>query len=99
MEETEIVQTVDIKTNENNEIVAYAKIGSVGGSEITSDRLPKDFFSNFRPGFYLFADDQIKENENYEPPKVEQSTGISELESLKRLVMQQSAQIAELQSK
>ncbi|MFF5907843.1 DUF2977 domain-containing protein [Staphylococcus cohnii] len=99
MEETETVQTVNIKVNENNEIVAYAKVGSVGGFETPADKLPADFFSNFKPSFYLYVDDQIKENENYEPPQVEQHPGITELESLKMLVTQQSAQIAELQSK
>ena len=99
MEETETVQTVNIKVNENNEIVAYAKVGSVGGFETPTDKLPADFFSNFKPRFYLYADDQIKENENYEPPQTEQHSGISELESLKMLVTHQSAQIAELQSK
>lgn len=99
MEESEVIQTVDIKINESNEIVAYAKIGNVGGFEISENKLPDDFFNNFRPSFYLYVDDQIKENENYEPPKIEQSSGMSELESLKMLVTQQSAQIAELQSK
>lgn len=99
MEDKEEIQTVDIKTNESNEIVAYAKVGSVGGFEISEDKLPADFFSNFRPSFYLYADDQIKENENYEPPQAEQRSGMSELESLKMLMTQQSAQIAELQSK
>ena len=92
-------KTINIKVNENNEITAYASVGSVGGFETPADKLPADFFSNFKPSFYLYVDDQIKENENYEPPQVEQHPGITELESLKMLVTQQSAQIAELQSK
>ncbi|WP_353462464.1 DUF2977 domain-containing protein [Mammaliicoccus sciuri] len=86
--------------NTNNEITGYATIGGIEGEiSIPYEKVPADFIENFDSKYYLYVDGQVKENENYEPPQVEQRSGVSELESLKLLAMQQSAQIAELQSK
>lgn len=56
-----------------NEIIEYATVGGFvdGGQEINDSLKPKDFDNNFRPSYYLYQDDQIIVNPNYEEPTVD----------------------------
>ena len=64
-----------IKINSKNEITDYAVIGSLPNSiEISDDLKPSDFDDNFKSGYYLFQDDQIVVNPNYEEPTVSAPT-------------------------
>lgn len=61
-----------IKMNEKNEITEYAVIGGLTNSiEISDDLEPSDFEDNFKSGYYLFQDDQIIVNPNYQEPTVD----------------------------
>ncbi|WIL71474.1 DUF2977 domain-containing protein [Pediococcus acidilactici] len=53
--------------NDNNEITAYATVGNIGGIECTGD-IPNNFYSDFKPAFFLFKDGKIYENPNYIEP-------------------------------
>lgn len=53
--------------NDKNEITAYATVGNIGGIEYTGD-IPNNFYSDFKPAFFLFKDGKIYENSNYIEP-------------------------------
>ena len=60
-----------IKMNEKNEITEYSTIGGLTGSfEISDDLKPLDFEDNFKSGYYLFQDNQIIVNPNYQEPTI-----------------------------
>lgn len=60
-----------IKINEKNEITDYAVIGGLTGSfEISDDLKPSDFDDNFKSGYYLYQNNEIIVNPNYEEPTI-----------------------------
>lgn len=60
-----------IRLNEKNEITEYVVIGGLTNSiEISDDLKPLDFEANFKPSFYLYQDNQILVNPNYEEPTI-----------------------------
>lgn len=60
-----------IKINENNEILECAMIGDLSdGLEIDDSLKPDGFEENFKPSFYLFKDNEIVVNPNYEEPAI-----------------------------
>lgn len=62
---------MEIKFNENNEILEYAMVGDLSdGLEIDDSIIPDDFEENFKPSFYLFKDNEIIINSNYEEPTI-----------------------------
>ncbi|WP_423710362.1 DUF2977 domain-containing protein [Latilactobacillus curvatus] len=61
-----------IKINKNNEIEEYATIGGLPNSiEIDDSLKPVDFNHLFKKGYYLYQDDEIVVNQNYEEPTVD----------------------------
>lgn len=56
--------------NGKHEIGAYATVGNIGGIEYTGD-IPNNFYSDFKPAFFLFKDGKIYENSNYIEPSDE----------------------------
>lgn len=59
---------MQIKLNNNNKILAYAKIGSFeGGIEIEPNILPENFINEFEPEKYLYINGEIIENPDFEP--------------------------------
>lgn len=63
---------MQIKINEKNEITEYASVGALSdGIEIGNGLKPLDFEVNFKPSFYLYQDNQIIVNPNYEEPSIE----------------------------
>lgn len=68
MEEKDI-KTVNIKVNENNEIMAYAIIGGVSGVDIPITALPDSFIENFDSKYYLYIEGTIKVNPDYVAPE------------------------------
>lgn len=79
--------------NGNNEITAYATVGDIGGAEYTGD-IPDNFYSDFKPVFFLFKDGKIYENPDYVAPVTNLPTGPS---SLQQIVMQQAMIITQMQ--
>lgn len=66
---------MEIKFNENNEILEYAMVGDLSdGLEIDDSIIPDDFEENFKPSFYLFKDNEIIVNPNYEEPTINAPT-------------------------
>ncbi|NQD98152.1 DUF2977 domain-containing protein [Staphylococcus xylosus] len=61
-------ETVDIRVNDKNEIIAYAFIGGVGGVEVSKDILPEHFRENYDYKYYLFVEGEISKNPDYKEP-------------------------------
>lgn len=80
--------------NDKNEITAYAIVGDIGGAEYTGD-IPDNFYSDFKPGFFLFKDGKIYENPDYVAPVTNLPTGPT---SLQQIVIQQAKTIVQMQS-
>ncbi|KYH14872.1 DUF2977 domain-containing protein [Staphylococcus kloosii] len=56
-----------ILINENNEIVGYATVGGLEGDfEIDDSIVPQDFAQNYKPKYYLYQNEQIIVNPNYQ---------------------------------
>lgn len=79
--------------NEKNEITAYATVGNIGGVGYT-DEVPDNFYSDFKPYFFLFKNEKIYENPDYVEPTPGLPTGPT---NLQQIVMQQSMTIAQMQ--
>lgn len=79
--------------NDNNEITAYATVGDIGGIEYSGE-IPENFYSDFKPAFFLFENEKIYENQNYVKPVPNLPTGPT---SLQQVVMQQAMTIAQMQ--
>lgn len=60
-------KTINIKVNENNEIIAYASVGGVNGIDIPVDSLPDNFTTDFKNGYFLYKDGVISVNPDFEP--------------------------------
>ena len=61
-----------IKINSKNEITEYAAIGGLTNSiGISDDLKPEGFENTFKSGYYLYQDDQIIINPNYQEPTVD----------------------------
>ena len=57
-----------ILINENNEIVGYATVGGLEGDfEVHDSIVPQDFTQTFKPKYYLYQNEQIVVNPNYQP--------------------------------
>lgn len=65
-------RTVNINVNENNEIIAYATVGGVGGIDVHFDILPEDFEEKYDRTYYLYEDGTIKVNPNYVKTKYDE---------------------------
>lgn len=62
---------MEIRTNDKNEIMEYAVFGGLSnGIEIDDSLKPVDFDHLFKPSFYLYQDNQIVVNPNYEEPTI-----------------------------
>lgn len=60
-----------IKINENNEIEEYAIFGGLPNSiEVADELQPTDFKFLFKPNLYLYQDNEIIVNPNYEEPTI-----------------------------
>ncbi|MEB3377166.1 DUF2977 domain-containing protein [Pediococcus pentosaceus] len=79
--------------NDKNEITAYASVGDIGGTEYSGE-IPENFYSDFKPEFFLFKDGKIYENPNYVKPVTNLPTGPT---SLEQIVMQQAMTITQMQ--
>lgn len=61
-----------IKINENNEIEEYAIFGGLPNSiEVADELQPTDFKFLFKPNLYLYQDNEIIVNPNYQKPSIE----------------------------
>ena len=61
-----------LRIGQDNEIIEYANIGAIiNGQEVDDSLKPKDFDVNFKSGYYLFQDDQIIANPDYQEPTVD----------------------------
>jgi hypothetical protein len=53
--------------NDNNEITGYAIVGGLEGDfEVSDDIIPQEFILNYKPRYYLYQNEQIIVNPNYE---------------------------------
>lgn len=58
---------MQILVNENNLITSYAAVGGFdGGIEIDDSIVPQDFTQNYKPKYYLYQNEQIIVNPNYQ---------------------------------
>lgn len=57
-----------ILTNNKQEIIAYASLGSIDGAIEYNGGVPDDFEENFKPSFYLLQNNVIVLNPNYTEP-------------------------------
>jgi hypothetical protein len=56
-----------ITMNDNNEITGYAIVGGLEGDfEVSDDIIPQEFILNYKPRYYLYQNEQIIVNPNYE---------------------------------
>lgn len=63
---------MEIRTSEKNEIMEYAILGGLSnGIEIDDSLKPVDFDHLFKPSYYLYQDDEIVVNQNYQEPTVD----------------------------
>lgn len=58
---------MEIKTNDKDEIIAYAVVGGVDGVDIPDEIIPEDFREKFDQKYYFYKDGKITVNENYKP--------------------------------
>lgn len=66
---------MQILINSDSEIVGYATIGGFeGGIYIEDEIIPQDFTQNYKPKYYLYQNEQIIVNPNYQPETYEQPT-------------------------
>lgn len=64
-----------ILINGNNEIVGYATAGGLEGDfEISDDIIPQDFAQTFKSKYYLYQNEKIIVNPNYEEEKIISNT-------------------------
>ena len=63
---------LNLKVNEQNEIIQYALIGGVGagGIFVSYENVPDDFIENFDSKYYLYVDGNIKTNPDYVAPEI-----------------------------
>lgn len=62
---------MEIRTNEKNEIEEYAIFGGLPNSiEVADELQPTDFKFLFKPNLYLYQDNEIIVNPNYEEPTI-----------------------------
>lgn len=61
-----------IKIDSNGKIIGYVSIGDNPDYDtaVDIDTLPKDFFDNFLPGYYLFVNGNVVTNPNYVQPAI-----------------------------
>lgn len=58
---------MQILLDKNNFIVGFAEVGGFeDGIEIDENIIPQDFIQNYKPKHYLYQDEQIIVNPNYE---------------------------------
>ena len=67
---------MQILLNQNNEIIAYAVSGGIereGYETVTieNNSIPKSFRQSFKPKYFLYKDEEVKLNANYEEEKTE----------------------------
>lgn len=84
----------------NNVITDYAKGSGLVGDNIVqySENIPDDFYSKFKPSFYMLQDDKIIENPDYvapEPPVI----GPSKQDKINAQIMLSQAKQKEEQDK
>ncbi|MBF7139937.1 DUF2977 domain-containing protein [Pediococcus pentosaceus] len=84
----------------NNVITDYAKGDGLVGDNVVqfSGNIPDDFYSNFKPSFYMIQDDKIVENPDYvepEPPVI----GPSKQDKINAQIMLNQAKQKEDQDK
>lgn len=61
-----------IKLNEQNELLAYANVGSIeSGIEVNQNNFPEKFVENFKPLYYVFKNYTVLVNANYKEPEEE----------------------------
>lgn len=82
---------MQISTNNNNEIIGYAFIGGFeNGIELDDNIVPQDFLQNYKPKYYLYQNERIVVNTNYEeksntsyiPPMTTSNTSDEELRKM-----------------
>lgn len=57
-----------ILVDENNLITSYAKVGGFDGDiEVDDSIVPRDFDQNYKPKYYLYQNEEIVVNPNYQP--------------------------------
>ncbi|PNZ09023.1 hypothetical protein CD144_01990 [Staphylococcus equorum subsp. linens] len=63
---------LNLKVNEQNEIIQYALIGGVGagGIFVSYESVPADFIENFDSKYYLYIGGNIKINPDYVAPEI-----------------------------
>lgn len=63
---------LNLKVNEQNEIIQYVLIGGVGagGIFVPYEIVPDDFIENFDSKYYLYVDGNIKVNPDYVAPEI-----------------------------
>lgn len=58
---------MQILINNNDEIIGYALIGGFeNGIEIAEDNIPQGFFQNYKPQYYIYENETISINNNYQ---------------------------------
>lgn len=58
---------MQILVNNDNEIIGYATIGGFeNGINIENDNIPQGFIQNYKPKYYLYQNEQIIVNPNYQ---------------------------------
>ena len=67
---------MQILLNQNNEIIAYAVSGGIereGYKTLTieDNQVPDSFRESFKPRYFLYKDEEVKLNANYEEEKTE----------------------------
>lgn len=74
---------------DNNQIVSFALIGDLDNSiEFDQSKLPDDFYSNFKPRYFLLKDNEITVNPNFKDVVVPETGPNQEQQILSTLAKQ-----------
>lgn len=66
---------MQILVNNDNEIIGYATIGGFeDGIDVENDNIPQGFTQNYKTRYYLYQNEQIVVNPNYQPETPVQPT-------------------------
>lgn len=91
-------------TNVDNEIIGYSVIGGIDGDfEVSDEIVPNDFTQNYKPKYYLYQNEQIVVNPDYqtetpiesEIPTTTITTSSGSDESLRKLFATMQVQLVQ----
>lgn len=85
---------MQVKTDSEGLIMAYALIGEIADGTDIIDELPENFVVDFQPGKFKLTNDGIMANDAYTEPVASQP--VSEPTAEQKMIMQQATDISQM---